>query len=191
MLFAKRFWPGLRDGSITVTFRTWDRPRVIAGRRYRTAAGVLEVDAVDRIASASITEAEIRRAGYEDRAALMRALRGAAEVWRVTLHHVGEDGRVALRAAVPEADELAELIGTLDGIDARARGGPWTTATLTAIAENPGVLAADLAAGLGREKLPFKRDVRRLKELGLTESLPVGYRLSPRGEAVLAARARR
>ena len=31
--------------------------------------------------------------------------------------------------------------------------------------------------------LSFKRDVRRLKELGLTESLPVGYRLSPRGEA--------
>jgi hypothetical protein len=27
--------------------------------------------------------------------------------------------------------------------------------------------------------------VRKLKELGLTESLPVGYRLSPRGEAYL------
>ena len=31
--------------------------------------------------------------------------------------------------------------------------------------------------------LPFKRNVRKLKELGLTESLEVGYRLSPRGEA--------
>jgi hypothetical protein len=27
--------------------------------------------------------------------------------------------------------------------------------------------------------------LRRLKELGLTESLPVGYRLSPRGQALL------
>ena len=45
--------------------------------------------------------------------------------------------------------------------------------------------AADLAPLLGRERLPFKRDVRKLKELGLTESLEVGYRLSPRGRAVL------
>jgi hypothetical protein len=49
------------------------------------------------------------------------------------------------------------------------------------------VLAADLAAALGREKHPFKRDVRKLKELGLTESMPVGYRLSPRGRTLLDA----
>ena len=45
--------------------------------------------------------------------------------------------------------------------------------------------AEDLAASIGREKLPFKRDVRKLKELGLTESLEIGYRLSPRGVALL------
>ncbi len=54
---------------------------------------------------------------------------------------------------------------------------------LELIAENPGVRAPDLAARMGRETLPFKRDVRKLKELGLTESLEVGYRLSPRGRA--------
>ena len=37
----------------------------------------------------------------------------------------------------------------------------------------------------GRERHPFKTDVRKLKELGLTESLEVGYRLSPRGRALL------
>jgi hypothetical protein len=47
------------------------------------------------------------------------------------------------------------------------------------------VRAADLAASVGREKHPFKLDVRKLKELGLTESLEVGYRLSPRGRAVM------
>ena len=31
----------------------------------------------------------------------------------------------------------------------------------------------------------FKRDVRKLKELGLTESLEIGYRISPRGETLL------
>lgn len=53
------------------------------------------------------------------------------------------------------------------------------------IRDRPGVRAADLAAAAGRETLPFKRDVRKLKELGLTESLEVGYRLSPRGAALL------
>ena len=56
---------------------------------------------------------------------------------------------------------------------------------LCLIADHPGVRAADLAARLQRETLPFKADVRKLKELGLTESLDVGYRLSPRGRAFL------
>ena len=43
--------------------------------------------------------------------------------------------------------------------------------------------APDLAAAFGRETAPFKIDVRKLKNLGLTLSLPVGYMLSPRGEA--------
>ena len=56
---------------------------------------------------------------------------------------------------------------------------------MRAIAAAPGLRAGDLAAGLGRERLPFKADVRKLKALGLTESLEVGYRLSPRGRAYL------
>jgi DNA-binding IclR family transcriptional regulator len=64
--------------------------------------------------------------------------------------------------------------------------GPWTYAVLRAIAEHPGLRAADLAETFGRERLAFKRDVRKLKELGLTESLEIGYRISPRGQAVLS-----
>jgi hypothetical protein len=56
---------------------------------------------------------------------------------------------------------------------------------LDLIEANPGVRAPDLAERLGLETLPFKRDVRKLKELGLTESLEVGYRISPRGRAYL------
>ena len=44
------------------------------------------------------------------------------------------------------------------------------------IAERPAVRAGDLADQLGRERLAFKADVRKLKALGLTESLDVGYR---------------
>jgi hypothetical protein len=58
---------------------------------------------------------------------------------------------------------------------------------LRAIADRPGERASDLAASFGRPRDPFKLDVRKLKELGLTESLRPGYRISPRGAAVLAS----
>ncbi|GJF05761.1 hypothetical protein [Pseudonocardia sp. D17] len=82
-------------------------------------------------------------------------------------------------------DARAALDARLARLDRASAHGPWTARTLTLIAENPEVRAPDLAARMGRETLPFKRDVRKLKELGLTESLPVGYRLSPRGRAYL------
>ena len=44
---------------------------------------------------------------------------------------------------------------------------------------------------LGRETLPFKVDVRKLKKLGLTQSFEVGYEISPRGRAFLAAARRK
>jgi DNA-binding IclR family transcriptional regulator len=53
------------------------------------------------------------------------------------------------------------------------------------IAEEPGRRAPDFAERMGLDVPTFKRQVRKLKELGLTESLPVGYQLSPRGRALL------
>ena len=70
-------------------------------------------------------------------------------------------------------------------LDQASRTGPSTAIVLRIIAERPGVRAGDLAAALGRDMLPFKRDVRKLEELGLTESLEVGYRVSPRGRSAL------
>ena len=52
-------------------------------------------------------------------------------------------------------------------------------------------MSTELAAMMGVDRPRFKQRVRRLKALGLTESLEVGYRLSPRGEAVLARLDRR
>ena len=74
----------------------------------------------------------------------------------------------------------------LERLDRASSHGPWTMATLHLIRRRPHTRAPDLAAELGRERDPFKIDVRKLKNLGLTESLQVGYRISPRGRAVLA-----
>jgi hypothetical protein len=93
--------------------------------------------------------------------------------------------RVALRESPARGEELRELKERLRCLDARARGGAWTLCVLEILAAHTGVRAADLCGLAGQEKGQFKRNVRKLKNLGLTESLGVGYRQSPRGVALL------
>jgi hypothetical protein len=191
VLFPQRFWAGLEDGSVTVAFRWWRRPAAKPGGRQRTpGGGELAIDAVDRIEVDELSEDDARAAGYHGRDELLTELeRFAAEgadLYRIRFHRAGDDPRLALRAQADLGeDELAAVAERLDRLDRSSRHGPWTATVLALIAARPGVRAPDLAAGLGRETAPFKRDVRKLKELGLTVSLEVGYRLSPRGEVVL------
>ena len=114
-----------------------------------------------------------------------RASKGGDRVFRVTLSWVGEDPRIELRAAVPETAELAEITAAVAKLDAGKHSGPWTRQILEWIRDHPGVISTELATLLGREVLPMKADIRRLKALGLTESLRIGYQLSPRGRAYL------
>src|SRR5689334_19374165 len=153
---------------------------------------MIEVDDVREVDPAKITNADARRSGFADAAELVGQLRGDDElpVYRIAFHLVDEpDPRSVLAASdvLTDADR-DEIERRLDRLDRASKVGPWTRAVLEVIAAQPGTRAADLAAGFGRETLPFKTDVRKLKNLGLTESLEVGYRLSPRGAAYLQPR---
>ncbi len=186
MLIRRPTLEGIAAGSITLVFRRWERPRVRPGSRQRTAVGVLEVVSVDAVDLADLTADDARAAGFSDLPALRAEQTGDGCLYRIGLRLAGPDPRVELRSHdVLTAADRAELAGRLDRLDRASRHGPWTAAVLDLIAANPGVRAPDLAERFGRETPPFKRDVRKLKELGLTESLEVGYRLSPRGAAFL------
>jgi hypothetical protein len=186
MFLNRRALDGIAAGKIDLAFRRWKRPTVKAGGTLRSRVGVLSIDAVEPTSERRISAEDARRAGFASRRDLLASLRPEGRLYRIEFRLIGDDPRAALRqrAEISET-ERAEVDARLDRMD-RARGEPWTRRVLDLIAEHPETLAAELAASLGREKAPFKRDVRKLKELGLTESLPVGYRLSPRGNAYRA-----
>ena len=188
----------IASGELTLSFRRWRSPQARVGGRYRVGDGVVEVEEVRRIAPSEITRQDARAAGHESAAEVLAAIererrRGAdpdAPLYRVAFHYAGAYSDPRKRLAADDAlasDELEALVERLGKLDARSQRGAWTRATLEAIARQPGLRAGDLAAAQGCETARYKSDVRKLKALGLTISLEVGYCLSPRGEVALAA----
>lgn len=179
MLFRKETWAGLADGTVTVAFRRWKRPTVRAGGTLRTPGGLLAVDEVRRIDPDEVDEEDARAAGHASREEALASLRAEGDLYRVRFHPAGTDPREVLRAETEIAPAVAErLLRSLRRLD-------WAVPALRLIADHPGTVSTELAARMGLERQPFKQRVRRLKALGLTESLDVGYRLSPRGQAVV------
>lgn len=186
MLLKQDVLIGIESGGIDAVYRRWTAARVKPGTRLRTPVGVLEILSVEVVDPGSLTQAHARSAGFHSVSDLIAGSgdRGP-NLYRIGIRHLGPDPRLVLRNSIPDTTELAQIQRRLVRFDTNSRHRPWTRETLALISANPGVRAEDLAHSMGREKQRFKLDVRKLKELGLTESLQTGYRLSPRGEAVL------
>lgn len=198
MLFTAATLDGLLAGTVTATYRCWTRVRPKVGSRFTTRVGIVEVTGITAVDRDDLSDADARAAGFAERAALLwwldRSARsprdtrrdGDGNLYRIDVAVAGPDPRVALRAADDlDAEALADLRRRLDRMDAAADE-PWTRSVLAQIADHPGVVSSVLADRAGEERAYYKSRVRRLKGLGLTESLDVGYRLSPRGAAFLA-----
>jgi hypothetical protein len=186
MLLKHDVLSGIEAGRIGAVYRKWDQARVKAGTNLRTAIGVVEVVAVEVVDPVALTREDAVEGGFESLPDLVASAgnRGGT-LFRIRLRHVGPDPRAILRETIPDEAGMDEIDRRLQRLDSESKHGPWIRETLFLIAAKPGVRAEDLAASVGREKIPFKLDVRKLKEMGLTESLRTGYRISPRGEAVL------
>jgi hypothetical protein len=179
---------GVADRSVTLAFRRWKKQAVKVGSEFRTVAGVVRVDDVAVVDADAITDDDAVAAGWPDADRLRRQLDkvDAGTTYRVVLSLAGPDPRIALREATDLTDADVEAIDTrLERLDRASSHGPWTMATLELIRRRPHTRAPDLAAEVGRERDPFKIDVRKLKNLGLTRSFDVGYEVSPRGLAYL------
>jgi hypothetical protein len=93
-----QFSPDLRDrvadGTITVSYRLWSRPKVKVGGVYRSASVMIEVDEIDLLPFSSITDGDLARTGEPDLETLRRRAAHAGPihddtlVYRVAFHVV-------------------------------------------------------------------------------------------------------
>lgn len=309
MLFKKDILEQIAARRVSLAFRRWQRPSVKPGVTVTTAAGVLSIDAVDKVAMRRLTEIDVKRAGYPSRAALLKELQKnpGGDVYRIAFHLKGAEPRIALkkqpavrpaaaraatakqdapkaavvkpdahkasmakpdapRASVtkPETPRSAKLeaprspkpeglkvgpkaellraalrqealrpavnpealrppvtpdlprpairqeppkqekpapkpepritkaevkatMSALRELDAASQHGAWTITTLRLVEKYPARRPVDLAASQRRDVMLFKRDLMKLKQAGVIEMLEVGFRISPRGRAVIEA----
>jgi hypothetical protein len=183
MLFRQDILKGIAEGRVTLAFRRWRRAPPADGASLRSPVGVLRLERVTVVDEGDITAEDVRRTGMP-LAELRASIAGEGSLLRIELRLAGDDPRIALREQLPDPAELETIVTRLARIDG-ATAHPWTRRYLQLIADQPAVVSHRLAKQAGIEVPPFKRRVRQLKELGLTESLEVGYRLSARGRTVL------
>ena len=192
MLLPNLVVQGIVEGRVTHVYRRWDVPRAKPGGRQLTKFGLIAIDDVEEVASLeAISEADARACGEKDRSSLAKWLmkRPEDKIFKVSLHYAGPDPRWELRERLPDQAELVKIDAALDRLDAAKTAtstGPWTRFILRWIRDNPAVVSKVLAAVLDRDLQPMKTDIRKMKTMGLTISLDVGYELSPRGAAYLA-----
>ena len=189
MLFTAATLRGLTEGRVSCTYRRWDVVRPKVGSRFTTSAGVVEVTSIARADEQQLTERDAADAGFDSAADLIKwcQAKGSGDLYRIGITLAGPDPRIELRRTDKLGPPDVRALNTkLDRMD-RAADQPWTRKTLRQIQRLPGVESTELAAEVGQERQAYKLRVRRLKALGLTESLERGYRLSPRGEAYLLA----
>lgn len=92
MQFSPELRPGVADGTITVSYRLWSRPRVKVGGVYRSGDVVIEVDDVELLPFATVTDDDLARTGEPDLESLRRRTAHAGPVhddtlvYRVELH---------------------------------------------------------------------------------------------------------
>ena len=97
MQFSAELRDRVADGTITVSYRLWSRPKVKVGGVYRSGSVTIEVDDVELLPFSSISADDLARTGEPDLESLRRRAAHAGPVTDDTLlyrieFHVREAG---------------------------------------------------------------------------------------------------
>lgn len=87
MQFSADLRDRVADGTITVSYRLWSRPKVKVGGVYRSGSVMIEVDDVELLPFSSITDEDLARTGEPDIESLRRRAAHAGPIHDDTLVH--------------------------------------------------------------------------------------------------------
>jgi hypothetical protein len=97
-----QFSPDLRDrvadGTITISYRLWSRPKVKVGGIYQSGSVAIEVDDINLFPFSSITDEDLARTGESDLESLRQRAAHAGPIdddtvlYRIEFHVVREHG---------------------------------------------------------------------------------------------------
>ena len=153
------------------------------GATQLTQAGLLKITDIQEVDANKLTSKELRDSD-QTITGIHKLASGDGFLFEIRVQFAGADPRISLRnKALENIDDYHNLKIKLDKYD-KSKNGPWTH-ILDEINQHPGKKAQTLANNLSLEKLWLKTQIRKLKALGLTISLDVGYKLSPRGFSYL------
>lgn len=188
MLFKQRHLIGIKSGDIKLAFRKWSKPSVKSGSLIHTSVGLIKIDNIEKVHEWEISENDAIQAGYLDREKLINSIpnKSDATLYKIKLSYYGPDPRIKLREKkILSSTEYEELKKKIQKLDTCSRQGNWTIEVLLAISGNPHHHAVGIAKLTNFEKEWLKRNIRKLKNLGLTTSQKTGYELSPLGKHFL------
>jgi hypothetical protein len=85
MQFSAELRDRVADGTITVSYRLWSRPKVKVGGVYRSGAVMIHVDDIDLLPFSSITDDDLAHTGEHDLESLRRRAAHAGPIDHDTL----------------------------------------------------------------------------------------------------------
>ena len=112
MQFSADLRDRVANGTITVSFRLWSRPKVKVGGLYRSGPVMIEIDDIELLPFSSITDDDLVRTGEPDLESLRRR---AAHAGRI------DDSTLVFRVEFHVVES--------NGVSTRSRGSPHATPT--------------------------------------------------------------
>ncbi len=85
MQFSADLRDRVADGTITISYRLWSRPKVKIGGLYRSGSVTIEIDEIELLPFSSISQEDLARTGEPDLETLRRRAAHAGPIQDDTL----------------------------------------------------------------------------------------------------------
>lgn len=194
--FTKKYHDAIKEGKITLTFRSWDTLRVLRGKIYRAYnLGLIKVLDVDFKKLVSITMEEVKRCGYKNMDEFHEDFSHIAKrdvdfklerAVRIEFEYIGEDIENYKKAMGDVKDsELFNIKEKLLKLEQKGKK-QWAIKVLALLKKKEYVAQETMEKALKSSPERVKQRMAKLKALNLTtKDSKLGYSITPLGMKLL------